>query len=312
MVDILAAAQSFFAEFASRYSDEVMWSHGDHISREYRNSAAYAWFLPELLKFDYVSMNRQSRDFQKCFWEQRETCVRVLLDSVKMTLPEYDWPGAVDVFDQYRTLIKHWADLSKHNDVASICWSENGEFRWESWWQMCHTNKVCSSTGVRVVCFMPAGTEAAFHLWHVSGSVGLSEAHCESVASILKRYSKTWTTDRVKFATMLRAHGVTGTGRDDGLLLLSWAKFFAGSGKDEFNFDYKNRSKASKKRPHGDGSRVVQRHVVEARRPQTWTNAELEIVGADIKVNGSARGSTQWLRELAKTRTWEHKCEEGP
>jgi hypothetical protein len=83
--------------------------------------------------------------------------------------------------------------------------------------------------------------------------------------------------------------------------------FFAGSGKDEFNFDYKNRSKASKKRPHGDGSRVVQRHVVAACRPQTWTNAELEIVGADIKVNGSSRGSTQWLRELAKTRTWEHK-----
>ena len=27
---------------------------------------------------------------------------------------------------------------------------------------MCHTNKVSSSTGVRVVCFVPAGTEAAF------------------------------------------------------------------------------------------------------------------------------------------------------
>ena len=147
--------------------------------------------------------------------------MRALLDSAKMTLPEDGWPGAVDVFDQYRTLIKHWADLSKHNDVASICWSENGEFRWESWWQMCHTNKVCSSTGVRVVCFMPAGTEAAFNMFHVSGSLGLSEAHCESVASILKRYSNTWTTDRVKFATMLRAHGVTGTGRDDRLLLVS-------------------------------------------------------------------------------------------
>ena len=84
---------------------------------------------------------------------------------------------------------------------------------------------------------MPAGTEAAFMIFHASGSLGLSEAHCESVASILKRYSKTWTKDRVKFATMLRAHGVTGTGRDDGLLLLSWATFFAGTGKDEFNFD---------------------------------------------------------------------------
>ena len=50
MIAILAAAQSFFAEFASRYSDEVLWSRGDHVSRELHNSAAYAWPLPRTLE----------------------------------------------------------------------------------------------------------------------------------------------------------------------------------------------------------------------------------------------------------------------
>jgi len=154
---------------------------------------------------------------------------------------------------------------------------------------------------------VPAGTEAAFTLFHDAGSLGLSEAHCESVASLLKRYSKSWTTDRVKFATMLRPHGVTGTGRDDGLLLVSWANSFAGSGKDAFSFDYKNRRSAAKKRPHGDGSRVVERHIAAACGTQTWSVAELEAVAADMKADDLPQGSTRWLRELAAARTWEHR-----
>ena len=172
---------------------------------------------------------------------------------------------------------------------------------------MCHTNRVCSSAAVRHVCFVPAGTEAAFTLFHDSGSLGISEAHCESVKSLLKRCSKSWTTDRIKFATMLRPHGVTGTGKDDGLLLVSWAKLFAVSGKETFNFDYKNRRSAAKKRPHGDGSRVVERHIAAACGTQTWSVAELEAVAADMKADDLPQGSTRWLRELAAARTWEHR-----
>ena len=307
MIAILAAARSFFAEFASRYSDEVLWSHGDHVSRELRNSAAYAWFLPELLKFDFVSMKRRDLASQACFWLSREDSVRVLLDFAKSRPAQFEWPSHSAVAHQYRHLIMHWSHLSREPDIESLCWNDNGDFRWEAWWATCHTNRVCSSTGVRHVCFVPAGTEAAFTLFHDSGSLGLSEAHCESVASLLKRYSKSWTTDRVKFATMLRAHGVTGTGRDDGLLLVSWAKFVAGSGKETFSFDYKNRRSAAKKRPHGDGSRVVERHIAAACGPQTWSFAELEAVAADMKADDLPQGSTRWLRELAAARTWEHR-----
>ena len=97
-------------------------------------------------------------------------------------------------------------------------------FDWLAWWEMAHTNVV--SKDEALVAFVPSGAEAAFVLFHWSGMLGFSEAHAESIGSLLKQHPPSWSTQRVVDAVVLRAHGLHEVGANDGFIQLVWARFF--------------------------------------------------------------------------------------
>ena len=56
-------------------------------------------------------------------------------------------------------------------------------FEWEVWWQLVHTG--CLPSGI-VVNFAPEEYVVAFSVFHVTGMLGTSESHVESIGGTLK------------------------------------------------------------------------------------------------------------------------------
>ena len=166
---------------------------------------------------------------------------------------------------------------------------------------MSHTNSADSAATELI--FVPIGTEAAWHLFHYSGMYGLSEEHCESVCSMLKRYGKRYRTDRVKHCTLLRSAGIQGTGQDDAFIQLCWARFFGGAHKLAFN--HANAKGAKKRRPLGKGSRTVDRLLTKSVGEQLWTKRDLRLVAS--KIEGDPVGWQAWLQKHQTESTNEYK-----
>ena len=86
MIHIAYAGQCFFAKLAETYSEMCIHSHGDHISRDLRYSATFAWWLPDLLAFDYTSLQADSSK-SKAFWKPRLDALQILADYVRNAVP---------------------------------------------------------------------------------------------------------------------------------------------------------------------------------------------------------------------------------
>ena len=147
--------------------------------------------------------------------------------------------------------------LAEHgSEVISPGLEFKYSFQWEVFWAMVHTGKMPSGA---VLDWVPDKCAAAFAVFHFSGMFGTSEAHAESVGSTLKIYAKTLSTSRVVECTMLRQHGLTGTGggSEDALLEVCWSHFFGSSHPSMFNFLCRNTKKRAAKYADGCGSKTL-------------------------------------------------------
>jgi len=101
------------------------------------------------------------------------------------------------------------------------------------------------------------GTEAIFFIFHFLGSIGVSQAQCESINSHLKYYASIHglSFPRVRQKTMLKSFGLTGMTNDDVFITRVWSQFFGASAA--FKFFTKNENRRKKKFPLGKGSKTV-------------------------------------------------------
>ena len=153
-----------------------------------------------------------------------------------------------------------------------------------------------SHGGVCDVTFVPTGCEAIFEIFHIAGMLGLSEAHAESVGNLLKRYPKTYRTERVVHATLVRSHGLDDGMEDDFIQLVS-ARFFGTTNKRKFRFRMRPRAsqKNKKARGLGRGSGTVQRVLAKTlARPKQYTSQDL--CAAAVASTGFKGGSTAWRK----------------
>ncbi len=233
----------------------------------------------------------QLRQEAQLFWEPRTACFEDVWLCVASRLTVFAWPSVASGVQQYQALIRHWAGLvQKVPAVRQAMFDNEGRFDWPRWWEASHTNRVQvenqvgpqvlqeSQVGPQVlqVCFVPAGCEAAFAVFHYTGSWGMSEAHCESIGSILKRYSKQITCKRVVEASILRSAGVRGLGAEDEFLTTCWDKFFKEGHGATFSFSLSQRHRKQRLRRFGlgGGSKTLDR-VIRAGSKRIWSRGEL-------------------------------------
>ena len=88
----------------------------------------------------------------------------------------------------------------------------------------------------------------------------MSEAHAESVASVLKKYGLTvnLSAARVIEETVLRVGGLAGDGHDDAFLVRCWKSL------GRFNFHFKHSRKRGIMFPAGRGSKPLHRFLTAA------------------------------------------------
>ena len=101
MVHIAYAGQCFFAKLAETYSQMSIHSHGDHIPRDVCHSATFAWWLPDLLVFDYNALS-QDRSKREAFWKPRLEAIEILSDYVRDAVTCFQWPDAWRLGKQYK------------------------------------------------------------------------------------------------------------------------------------------------------------------------------------------------------------------
>ena len=200
-------------------------------------------------------------------------------------------------------LLRHWVGLVRSNEgVRAAAYNDRGDFQWESWWAMSHTGTVPAhlDQGQSWADFVPSGTEAAFTVFHFSGSWGASEAHCESIAGTLKRFQKGFATSSVVEAAILRSNGLTGYGGEDDFVQVCWSRFFGMADFDRAGFTVNQKLRRSTLRhfPLGRGSRTVHRTICKVRKP-TWTRQHLRQA---VESRQCPRRFRQWTEELRKVR----------
>lgn len=138
-------------------------------------------------------------------------------------------------------------------------------------------------------------------LFHYAGSLGLSEAHAESIGSLLKRFSKRTSTARVVEATILRAHGVRGDGRDDLFLQLCWANFFGGLLPSRFSFERRGRKRKFTQKPPKTGRTLSRLELEAVRAARQFTNRDVRLALSAQGRDGPRRTS-QWRTALGAVR----------
>ena len=77
-------------------------------------------------------------------------------------------------------------------------------FEWDVWWQLAHTGRLPSGI---VVNFVPKKCVIAFSVCHLTGMLGSSESHAESIGGTLKWFAKSLGTGLVVESIMLRSAG---------------------------------------------------------------------------------------------------------
>ena len=124
-------------------------------------------------------------------------------------------PDGLTFHEQFVSLLRLWNRLAHAGDAAV-------DFSWTEAWRAIH----CDPR------FAPARLWPAWWALHSLGSIRGSEAICESVGSILKRYSQRRTGRGVGAAveaTLLRCNGLSGVGeKDDAFILRTWCALAGG------------------------------------------------------------------------------------
>ena len=301
------ASQHFFFVATQQYDEHVLQSHGDHVPALVRDSATFAFWLPELFRPDMSHAGTGAGDAGDEFpGPLRTACFEDVWIHVSARLGAFAWPTKKVGLQQYAVLMRHWVGLVRSNEgVRAAAYNDRGDFQWESWWAMSHTGTVPAhqDQGQSWADFVPSGTEAAFTVFHFSGSWGASEAHCESIAGTLKRFRKGLATSSVVEAAILRSNGLTGYGGEDDFVQVCWARFFGTADFDRKGFTINQRLQRSTLRhfPLGRGSRTVQRTICKVRKP-TWTRQHLRQAVEEHESRQCPRRFRQWQEELRKVR----------
>ena len=300
------ASQHFFFVATQQYDQHVLQSHGDHVPALVRDSATFAFWLPELFRPDMSHAGTGAGDAGDEFpGPLRTACFEDVWIHVSARLGAFAWPFKKVGLQQYAVLMRHWVGLVRSNEgVRAAAYNDRGDFQWESWWAMSHTGTVpAQDQGQSWVDFVPSGTEAAFTVFHFSGSLGASEAHCESIAGTLKRFRKGFATSSVVEATILRSNGLTGYGGEDEFVQVCWARFFGSADFDRkgFSINQKLQRSTLRQNPLGRGSKTVQRTICKVRKP-TWTRQHLRQAVEEHESRQCPRRFSQWREELRKVR----------
>ena len=178
------------------------------------------------------------------------------------------------------------------------------EFDWKEAWRTFHTDPA----------YVPMDCGGAFLVFHYLGSIKTSEAICETVASLLKfftRDARNAAPDTIVARTLMRVAGWDGDS-DDAYILRLWSEIAGPGGVDSLKFHVSRRNhKKRLRRFHlGKGSKTLHHYVVKLRlrrasRPQF--NAKL-VRRALVLRAGQTPSLTVWRknawqkRHTAKTR----------
>ena len=109
MFDVWQKAHTSIRQLQISFKEDVLDSHGNHIPRLIFESATFAFWVPDLIRFAALP---EHLDTSSHFWRPRiKSFGRVLPHILKM-LPMFEWPGLPtygDVVAQYVSLSKYWA-----------------------------------------------------------------------------------------------------------------------------------------------------------------------------------------------------------
>ena len=256
----LSSLPGFFMDLAHNFQQDVLQSHGNHIPQTVRDSSAALFWLPEILSDSrLINQTFQTELAENIFWQPRMSCLPRVLAYVANQVESFEWPNTEIMMRQYKELMTAWAALfhKRNGETCREAWGPcHGagppQFQWKWWWKQSHVN---------VKFRPPVGCEAAFALYHFTGMFGISEAHAESVASLLKRYMyarhSRLGTDRVIEKVILSNSGLKGDGSDDIFILRCWAEFFGGLNKKRFRFHNIKATKRRRRFPGCNGSKVI-------------------------------------------------------
>ena len=122
-------------------------SHGDHIPRDVRYSATFAWWLADLLVFDYNALS-QDRSKREAFWKPRLEAIEIIAVYARNAVTCFQWPDAWHLGKPYKFLIEHWQKLAAKRTVRKKIWAIDHQeaelfsvlasqaFDWLAWWEM--------------------------------------------------------------------------------------------------------------------------------------------------------------------------------
>ncbi len=99
-------------------------------------------------------------------------------------------------------------------------------------------------------------------------------------------------------STILRSHGLTGSGADDAFVELCWSKFL---GSGDFSFDVKRRKrKRMEANPLAQGSLVLH-WMIKHRTALRWSRRDIRKTAEGHSRDGPKR-MTQWRHALRRRR----------
>ena len=237
LIRAACSARDLFEQILARYKTDLLNSHGRHVPKKVRDAATLLFWVPALK----TSNVPEPEDLSLHTFD----ALVALKTFVAEAWPVCNWSGLSDaaLCWQYCTLMKTWKHLAEQHGGCLDSF--------QGFWKVAHT----------IVDFKVPGCEAAFMLFHYTGSWGLSEAGAESAASMAKRMSSNTQLNLLQVCqrTLLRAAGLRGDGSDDLLLQRVWAEFF-GSGI-ALRFTVKRRSHDGRLRRFKWGSKTISRQL---------------------------------------------------
>ena len=132
-------------------------------------------------------------------------------------------------------------------------------FDWTKAWASLHTLKE----------LVPDHCKEVFFLFHVTGSVKVSEQLCESLASVLKYLGKdrpSAATESIVSKCIMRVSGLTGaTAENDLLIQRMWCEVAGVDSVDKIRFHVKDRKQREKRFPLGHGSKTLHSFTLKMR-----------------------------------------------
>ena len=111
-VEALLEAQFFVAALSAKFETDVLRSHGNHIPKDARDAATYAFWLPDFLGEHVVGHGAR----------ERAGLLADVLPYVASRWEMFDWPALQEVQRQYVFLLEAWAGIARDGKAPVFNW----------------------------------------------------------------------------------------------------------------------------------------------------------------------------------------------